>query len=494
MLTVCLEQRVVVADHDQPALVRLEELAQPDDRVGVEVVGGLVEEQRLGAGEEDPGQLDAAALTTREGLELLGEDALLDPEAAGDRGGLGLGGVPAPGVQLGVGALVAAHRLLADRRVVAAHVGLGLAQPAYDVVETARGQDPVAREDLGVADARVLRQVADLAGRLHRAGGGLCLAGEDLGERRLAGAVASDETDLVAGSHPEADVLHEQACSGTDFELVGGDHEGLKGSCGYGPSGHRRRCPQSRLSGTSTVTSGEPMRFNPKARLDTSRMGDAGRGSRCRWRWRDPDPWRCRGRRHRQRDHRRARRRGQHVARRRAPTTAPTTDTDRYQQCESGEDANTSADCARVAIENSLTELLVRDAARAVRYGVPARAEDRDLHRRHQHRMRFGELRRRPLLLPRRPDHLPRHDVLRRRARAAARRPGRRLRRGLRAGPRVRPPHPEPARHDGQGQDPAGGEERRRTPRAPGGLLRRDVGEGRHRAPRTPTVSRSSSR
>ena len=76
-----LEQPGVVADHDQPALVGLEELAQPDDRVGVEVVGRLVEQQRLGAGEQDPRQLDATALAARQRAQRLAEHAVLDPEA-----------------------------------------------------------------------------------------------------------------------------------------------------------------------------------------------------------------------------------------------------------------------------------------------------------------------------------------------------------------------------------------------------------------------------
>ena len=42
-----LEQLDVVADDDQPAAVAREEVAQPDDRVGVEVVRRLVEQQRL---------------------------------------------------------------------------------------------------------------------------------------------------------------------------------------------------------------------------------------------------------------------------------------------------------------------------------------------------------------------------------------------------------------------------------------------------------------
>ena len=214
-----------MADDHQPAPVGLEELAQPHDRVGVEVVGRLVEQQRLGAGEQDPRQLDAASLATGQGAQRLAEHALLDAEAGGDLGRLGLGGVPAPGVQLGVGPLVAAHRLLADGGVVAAHVGLGLAEAAYDVVEAARGEDPLAGQDLGVAGARVLRQVADRAGGVHGPGGGEAVAGEDLGEGRLAGAVAPDKSDLVARRDPEADVLHQQPRPGTHLEVLGGDHQ-----------------------------------------------------------------------------------------------------------------------------------------------------------------------------------------------------------------------------------------------------------------------------
>ncbi len=213
-----------MADHDQAAAVGGQEAAQPHDRVGVEVVGGLVEEQGLGAGEEDAGELHAAALAAGEGLEGLLEQPRLDAEAAGDLGGLGLGRVPAAGVQLGVGAGPALHAALVDGGVLVGHLDLGVAQAAYDVVETARGQDPLAGQDLGVADAGVLREVADLTTGEDGAGGRLGLAGEDLGERRLAGAVATDEADLVTCGDAEGDVLHEEASARADLELLGGDH------------------------------------------------------------------------------------------------------------------------------------------------------------------------------------------------------------------------------------------------------------------------------
>ena len=220
-----LQQGGVVADDHQPALVGDQEVAQPDDRVGVEVVGGLVEQQRLRAREQDPRQLDPAPLATGQRVQRLGEHPVLDAEAVRDLRGLRLGGVPTAGVEVVVGPRVATHRAVAHVRVVAAHLGLGLAQPAYGVVEAARGQDAFAGEHVGAAGAGILRQVADLTGRLDRPGGGQAFPGEDLGERGLAGPVATDETDLVPRGYAERHVFHQQASPGPDLELVGGDHD-----------------------------------------------------------------------------------------------------------------------------------------------------------------------------------------------------------------------------------------------------------------------------
>ena len=62
-----VEQVQVVADHQQPPSVGAEELHQPRLGVEVEVVGRLVEQQGVGLGEQDPGQLDAAPLPARHG-------------------------------------------------------------------------------------------------------------------------------------------------------------------------------------------------------------------------------------------------------------------------------------------------------------------------------------------------------------------------------------------------------------------------------------------
>ena len=57
-----LDEVDVVADDQEPATVVLEVVAQPGDRVGVEVVGRLVEQQGLRVGEQDAGQLDTPPL------------------------------------------------------------------------------------------------------------------------------------------------------------------------------------------------------------------------------------------------------------------------------------------------------------------------------------------------------------------------------------------------------------------------------------------------
>ena len=51
-----------MADHDEAALVPGQELPKPSNRIGVEVVGRLVEQQDVGAPEQDASQLDSAPL------------------------------------------------------------------------------------------------------------------------------------------------------------------------------------------------------------------------------------------------------------------------------------------------------------------------------------------------------------------------------------------------------------------------------------------------
>ena len=244
-----LDQVDVVGDHDEAAAVGLEVVAQPDDRVGVEVVGRLVEEQGVGVREQDPGELDAAALTAGERVQRLAEHPVGQAERGGDGGGLGLGGVPALGEELRLQALVLLHRLLAGGALAVGDALLVLAHLADQDVEAAGGEDAVAGEDVEVAGARVLREVADLAGAGDGAAGGDALAREALGEGGLARAVAADQADAVALGDTEGGGLDEDAGAGAQLDAGGGDHGKTPGRDGRRRDGRLRTSTPSNAQG-----------------------------------------------------------------------------------------------------------------------------------------------------------------------------------------------------------------------------------------------------
>ena len=263
------EQLGVVADHDEPALVGGEERAQPGDRVGVEVVRGLVEQQRrrarrspataVGGREQDPGELDAAPLAARERLHRLVEHAVRQPEVRADPSGVALRGVPAERGEPLLDAPV-----LADRPVLRAvdqlgHPRLRLLHVAQQLVQPARREHPVLGGDREVALARVLRQVADRPVRGDRARVRLALAREHPHRGGLAGAVAADEADPVAGLHPQRGIGQEDAGPGTQFQVGRGDHGA--------PDGGRRQ----RAAAEGATRSGPRVQF-------TGRRSPAGPG------------------------------------------------------------------------------------------------------------------------------------------------------------------------------------------------------------------------
>jgi hypothetical protein len=214
-----------VADDDKPALVRGQEALEPADRVGVQVVGRLVEQQRLGVGEQDAGELDAASLPPGEGAQRLHQHPVGQAEGGADAGGLALRGVPAQGGELVLEPAVAAHRPVALGVIGRlGHRDLRLGHLGAEDVEAAAGQHAVAGGGVEVAAARVLRQVADLAAHLDLAGVRQPLTGQR-GERGgLAGAVAADQADAVAGLHAEGRIADEDASPGAQLEAGRRDH------------------------------------------------------------------------------------------------------------------------------------------------------------------------------------------------------------------------------------------------------------------------------
>ena len=213
-----------MADHQQAAAVVLQVVAEPDDRIGVQVVGGLVEQERLGVAEQDAGKLDAPALAAGEGVQRLVEHPVGQPQARGHRGRLGLGSVPAEHGQPVAEVAVPPDRLVRLDRVRVRHQRLGLAHVIAHLVQAAGGEDPVEREHVKIAGPRVLREVADGPGMPNGPGGGLAVARQDLSQGGLARAVAADETDTVPLGNLERGVCQQEPGTRTQLNATGDDH------------------------------------------------------------------------------------------------------------------------------------------------------------------------------------------------------------------------------------------------------------------------------
>ena len=150
-----------------------EEAAQPGDRVGVEVVGRLVEQQDAAAvlarvAEQDAGQLDAAALAAGEGADGLARaPGRAGPRLAQIRAASASAAYPPSAANWSSSA---PYRRTSRSSASSASSHLELLHLGQQRVQAAGGEHPVAGGDVQVAGARVLRQVADrrCAGRPAR--------------------------------------------------------------------------------------------------------------------------------------------------------------------------------------------------------------------------------------------------------------------------------------------------------------------------------------
>ena len=146
----------IVSDHDESARVVLEEVAQPHDRVSVEVVGRLVEDHRIGIGEEDARELDTTTLTARERLERLVENAVGQVQIGSDGCRFRLGRVAAECLEPIRQARVLLHRSLCDCGIGRAHVHRRFLHAEQQGSQTAGIEDARTSEFVGVTRARVL--------------------------------------------------------------------------------------------------------------------------------------------------------------------------------------------------------------------------------------------------------------------------------------------------------------------------------------------------
>ncbi len=183
----------------------LEKLLQPRHRLGVEVVGGLVEQNHVGLGQQQPTQRDAAFLAAGEGF-----NACLPRGKVQRFGGLVENHVDVVAVQrldlrfellLLFAELVEIGVFFGVRRINRVKIGLQLEQVAQRLLD-------VAAHVLGGVQLRLLRQVAHLDARLRprftvKFG---VDARHDLQQRGFARAVVAQHANLGAGKEGQGDV------------------------------------------------------------------------------------------------------------------------------------------------------------------------------------------------------------------------------------------------------------------------------------------------
>ena len=195
-----------MGDRDDGARVLVEEALEPFDRLGVEVVGRLVEQEQVRVLEQQPGERHAALLAAGQGRDV----GVVGRAAQGVHRDVDVA-LQVPGV--GRVDLVLERALLrADGLVVGVRVGpLGHHRVVRvdQVLDRADAVEDVALDVLARVELGLLAQVADgEAGRQARlAGEPVVEPGHDLEQARLAGAVRPDDADLGARIERDRDVL-----------------------------------------------------------------------------------------------------------------------------------------------------------------------------------------------------------------------------------------------------------------------------------------------
>ena len=203
--------------HDR-ALVFLQEPLEPGHRLGVEVVGRLVEQQQIRRRQQQPAQRDAATL------------------AAGQRRDVGIGRraaqrvhrqlelrVDLPGVDrvdlVLQPALLLEHLVHLLGRELLAELHVQLVVAIEQRLRRGHAFLDVALHVLVGIEPRLLRQEPhrDAVGRKRFADELGVLAGHDPQQRALAGAVEAEDANLRAGQKREPDVLEDDAVGRMDL-------------------------------------------------------------------------------------------------------------------------------------------------------------------------------------------------------------------------------------------------------------------------------------
>ena len=212
-----VEEVAIVRDGDDRARELVQEVLEPRDALGVEVVRGLVEQQQVGPLEQHLAQRDAAPLAARE----LGDVGVGRRQAQRVHGDLERA-VEIPGVRGLDGVLELA--LLGEQLVhlvgldVLAEAHVDLVEALEDRLRAGHGELDVLEDVLRRIERRLLLQVADpdAVGRLRVAEEVLVDARHDAEQGRLAGAVRAEDADLRARVERQEDALQDLLVRGVD--------------------------------------------------------------------------------------------------------------------------------------------------------------------------------------------------------------------------------------------------------------------------------------
>ncbi len=214
-----VEEIPVVRHEDAGAGIILEEVLQPLDGVGVEMVGRLVEDEQIGPGKQRAAECDAAFFPAREAA----------------RETVGGGGVEVGDERLDAVAHVPAVEVV---DVVEEFVGAGVVGgPGLvfgdEVEHLLRAHEDVVLHGAGVVELEVLRQVAgdEFAAADDLPGVRLGDPGDDAQEGGFARAVASDEADAVALVDGEGGVVEDGLHAVAGGEVVGAEDGVGDGRC-----------------------------------------------------------------------------------------------------------------------------------------------------------------------------------------------------------------------------------------------------------------------
>ena len=217
-------------DDDQRAFVAHQEVLQPVDGVEVEVVGRLVEQQRLRLAEQRLREQHADLLAALQLLHLPLVQLVGDVEARQQDGGVALGAVA---VFLADDALEFAEA----HAVLVGHVGLVVQPIAFlECRPQARVTHDHRVDDAELVEGElVLAQHAELLRSRDRALLRLELARKELHEGGLAGAVGPREAITPAGREGRGDIVEEHLRPVPHGDAV---------DCNHGnPRGTRRKLP-----------------------------------------------------------------------------------------------------------------------------------------------------------------------------------------------------------------------------------------------------------